>query len=95
MVTGQWMRFRMAFAGHGDNHAISLDDPNGNCEMGVLAKDGVYLGEVPRMEPKLFFTAASRCETPALSQPLFESVRDCMCRSLFDARWLPRSNSFN
>lgn len=60
MTTGVWMRFRMAFAGHGANHAISLLDPDGDCEMGVLAKDGVYLGEVPRMEPVLFFTSASR-----------------------------------
>lgn len=60
MTTGKWLRMRMAFAGHGDNHAISLQDPDGSCEMAVLAKDGVYLGEVPRMESKLFFTPASR-----------------------------------
>ncbi|CAM9957915.1 unnamed protein product, partial [Laminaria digitata] len=62
MTTGVWMRFRMAFAGHGENHAISLLDPDGDCEMGVLAKDGVYLAEVPRMEPTLFFTPASRVD---------------------------------
>lgn len=60
MNTGQWVRLRIAFAGHGDNHAVSIVDPDENCEMAVLAKDGVYLGEVPRMEPKLFFTPASR-----------------------------------
>lgn len=60
MTTGRWVRFRMAFAGHGDNHAISLLDADGDCEMAVLAKDGVFLGEVPRVEPKLFFTPASR-----------------------------------
>lgn len=60
MNSGQWLRFRMAFAGHGDSHAVSIQDPNGDCEMQVLAKDGIYLGEVPRLEPKLFFTAASR-----------------------------------
>ena len=59
LTTGSWMRLRMAFAGHGDNHAISMSAPVA-CEMAVLAKDGVYLGEVPRMEPKLFFTPASR-----------------------------------
>lgn len=59
MLTGSWVRLRMAFAGHGDNHAISMSAPD-DCEMAVLAKDGVYLGEVPRMEPTLFFTPASR-----------------------------------
>eukprot|EP00903_Cladosiphon_okamuranus_P014013 g13031.t1 len=62
VVTGTWVRLRMAFAGHGDNHAISLLAPEGTCEMAVLAKDGVYLGEVPRIEPKLFFTPASRVD---------------------------------
>lgn len=60
MTTGEWVRLRMAFAGHGDNHAISIEAPEDSCEMAVLAKDGVYLGEVPRMEPKLFFTPSSR-----------------------------------
>lgn len=50
----------MAFAGHGTSHAISIEDPDGECVMAVLAKDGVYLGQVPRFESKLFFTAASR-----------------------------------
>lgn len=58
--SGKWLRLRIAFAGHGDNHAISIVDPDGACEMGVLAKDGVYLSEVPREESKLFFTPASR-----------------------------------
>lgn len=60
LTSGSWVRFRMAFAGHGNSHAISILDPDGDCEMGVLAKDGVYLAEVPREEAKLFFTAASR-----------------------------------
>lgn len=60
LTSGSWVRFRMAFAGHGNSHAISILDPEGNCEMAVLAKDGVYLAEVPREEAKLFFTAASR-----------------------------------
>lgn len=54
------MRFRVAFGGHGNSHAISIFDDDGMCEMAVLAKDGVYLAEVPRMASKLFFTAASR-----------------------------------
>lgn len=60
LTRGHWVRFRMAFAGHGNSHAITIMDPNGHCEMNVLAKDGVYLSEVPREEAKLFFTAASR-----------------------------------
>lgn len=60
VATGSWLRLRMAFAGHGDNHAVSLVAPDDACEMAVLAKDGVYLGQVPRTEPKLFFTPASR-----------------------------------
>lgn len=60
VATGSWTRLRLAFAGQGDNHAISLLAPEDACEMAVLAKDGVYLGEVPRIEPKLFFTPASR-----------------------------------
>lgn len=75
LVSGQWMRFRMAFAGHGNSHAISILDPDGNCEMGVLAKDGVYLSEVPRVEPKLFFTAASRYSTVLLIKAHFFSRR--------------------
>ncbi|CAM9610829.1 unnamed protein product, partial [Ectocarpus sp. 12 AP-2014] len=63
MTTGEWVRLRMVFAGHGDNHAISIEAPEDSCEMAVLAKDGVYLGEVPRMEPKLFFTPSSRVDT--------------------------------
>lgn len=60
LTSGAWVRFRMAFAGHGNSHAVSIDDPDGDCEMAVLAKDGVYLKQVPRTALKLFFTAASR-----------------------------------
>ena len=69
LEAGKWMRLRISFAGQGEDHAISLQNSS-DCEMGVLAKDGVYLGQVPRMMNKLFFTPASRWdENPAYPRP--------------------------
>ena len=69
LEAGKWMRLRISFAGQGEDYAISLQNSS-DCEMGVLAKDGGYLGQVPRMMNKLFFTPALRWdENPAYPRP--------------------------
>ena len=92
LEAGKWMRLRISFAGQGEDHAISLQNSN-DCEMGVLAKDGVYLGQVPRMMNKLFFTPASRWdENPAYPRPsllkgeTFARIRSSLKQSLLKFR---------
>ena len=92
LEAGKRMRFRISFAGQAEDHTISLQNSS-DCEMGVLAKDGVYLGQVPRMMNKLFFTLASRWdEDSAYPRPsllkgeTFPRIRSSLKQSLLKFR---------
>ncbi|CAM9363120.1 unnamed protein product [Chrysoparadoxa australica] len=67
---GEWTRLRMLYIGHELNARMELVNADA-CEMGLLAKDGVWLSDVPRMLPTntLFFSIASRVDV-AVKCPL-------------------------
>jgi FtsP/CotA-like multicopper oxidase with cupredoxin domain len=58
---GKWTRLRMLFSGDTYNIVVHIDE---GCELQLLAKDGVYLGEVPRALPDndIFFSLGSRVD---------------------------------
>ena len=64
--TGEWTRIRMAHVTSNQGSVVDLfsNDTQGNCQVGVLAKDGIYLETIPRMIPdkKLYFTIGSRVD---------------------------------
>lgn len=67
MKSGQWERWRLVFSGyqffmvltiqHADNLGKSA-----NCEIQLIAKDGMYLMDIPRKVDNFYLTAASRAE---------------------------------
>lgn len=72
MNEGQWYRFRMVYAAVERGARLEIDGTNGaQCEMQLLAKDGVYLHEMPRkIESAAFFSGARadvavRCSCPS------------------------------
>ncbi len=71
LVANEWTRFRMLHVGYLSNAVVTIPEP---CEGQLLAKDGVYLGTVPRSIESngvLFFTLASRVDV-AIRCPLME-----------------------
>jgi len=43
----EWMRWRIIYAGH-NTHAMDVRIRDENCEMFLLAKDGIYIQDFPR-----------------------------------------------
>jgi FtsP/CotA-like multicopper oxidase with cupredoxin domain len=62
----QWTRLRMAFVGHEEGFFADISPllGVGACDVKLLAKDGVYLGEMPRSlsSRRLFFAPSSRVD---------------------------------
>jgi FtsP/CotA-like multicopper oxidase with cupredoxin domain len=58
---GEWTRVRMLHSGDEKNAVMEIAAP---CEIQLLAKDGVYLSQVPRLvvDNKMFFTLSSRVD---------------------------------
>ncbi len=71
LAANEWTRFRMLHVGYMSNAVVTIPEP---CEGQLLAKDGVYLGTVPRnidSSGVLFFTLASRLDV-AIRCPILE-----------------------
>ena len=61
IAPGTWYRFRMAYAAVETEATFSFSDA-GNCEMQLLAKDGVYLHTAPREVTDLPLYPGARCD---------------------------------
>mmetsp|Transcript_9325 Transcript_9325/g.14037 ORF Transcript_9325/g.14037 Transcript_9325/m.14037 type:complete len:1237 (-) Transcript_9325:165-3875(-) len=88
---GQWTRLRMINSGITFNSYVTIlprDNAAFQCEIGLLAKDGVYLSEVPRAIPenKLFFSLASRNDI-AIKCPTEGDVHQIMYSHIEDPFW--------
>lgn len=60
IFANDWNRFRMIHTSPTRNGILSFE--NCECEVLLLAKDGVYLPRVPRVVSQLFFTVSSRVD---------------------------------
>jgi FtsP/CotA-like multicopper oxidase with cupredoxin domain len=60
---GQWYRFRMVYAAVERGARLEIDGSNGaSCEMQLMAKDGVYLHEMPRKITSAAFFSGARAD---------------------------------
>jgi len=60
---GQWYRFRMVYAAVERGARLEIDGTNGaQCEMQLMAKDGVYLHEMPRKVDSAAFFSGARAD---------------------------------
>ena len=65
LKAGEWSRWRMAMAGYKRYMSLEILDEDGNdadCDMQLLAKDGVYLMQVPRKINYVLLPAGGRSE---------------------------------
>ena len=60
MDANKWYRWRMAFTSLETTATFSLNDAS--CEMQLIAKDGIYLEEAPRVVNSLPLYPAARCD---------------------------------
>ena len=60
MDANKWYRWRIAFTALESTALFTLDDDS--CEMQLLAKDGMYLEEAPRLVTSLPLYPAARCD---------------------------------
>lgn len=60
MNANKWYRWRIAFTALESTAIFTLDDDS--CEMQLLAKDGLYLQEAPRLVTSLPLYPAARCD---------------------------------
>lgn len=72
--SGEWNRFRMVFSSIIQTLSMAVSDGDGSCEIQLLAKDGVYLSELPRkvdtisLFPGARSDVAIRCRCKASQQ---------------------------
>ena len=66
MKSGEWQQWRMLHSGYKRFMDLQIFDNNGSitkeCDIALIAKDGVYLMEIPRMVTNIFLTSGSRAE---------------------------------
>jgi FtsP/CotA-like multicopper oxidase with cupredoxin domain len=71
MKSGEWQRWRLLHSGFKRFMDLQIFDAatenvnltiTNDCEMGLIAKDGVYLMEIPRPITNIFLSSASRAE---------------------------------
>ncbi len=66
LVAGEWARWRMLHSGSAEVLELALVGADGapapGCEILLLAKDGVYMPQVPRATPTVYLTPANRAD---------------------------------
>ncbi len=66
LVAGEWARWRMLHSGSAEILELALVGADGapapGCEVLLVAKDGVYMPQVPRATPTVYLTPANRAD---------------------------------
>ena len=62
LLSGTWYRFRIVFTSDVSIATLSLEGAAAGCEMQLLAKDGIYLSEVPRPIPLAYLAPGGRAD---------------------------------
>lgn len=60
--SGNWYRFRILFTSDASLATLSLQGTAAGCEMQLLAKDGIYLNDVPRSIPSAYLSPGGRAD---------------------------------
>jgi len=77
LEAGEWYRFRMVFASVEQQLGIKLEAEDvAICEMQLLAKDGIYLNEIPRKITYIHMAAGNRADF-AMQCHCGDGVQEC------------------
>jgi len=86
MRSGVWYRFRFVYASMFNSLRMALRSESATCQMALLAKDGIYLNEAPRVVSCIWLASGNRADV----------VVSCSCQgapecsATFRSEWGPR-----
>merc|ERR1719401_846492 len=87
--SGVWYRFRFVYASMFHSIRLALREENATCQMQLLAKDGIYLNEVPRQVNRIWLASGNRADVMVSCSCRGASP----CRASFRSDWGPRSEA--
>jgi len=92
MEEGKWYRFRFIFAAveqRVEIFQVAEEDNQAQCNLQLLAKDGIYLHEAPRQIGKVFLASGGRADVAVQCRCGFFAPRPCHSNLNFAALWQP------
>jgi len=87
--SGKWYRLRFVYASMFHSVRLALRGSNATCRMSLLAKDGVYLKEAPRVVNRIWLASGNRADV-MVSCSCHGAEQ---CRATFQSEWGPRNSA--
>lgn len=84
--SGKWYRLRFVYASMFHSVRLALKSDSATCQMGLLAKDSVYLNEAPRVVKRIWLAAGNRADVMVSCS----CNGAASCKATFSSEWGPR-----